>query len=338
MSDRHEHLLLECLPDDVIASMEARSQWVADLPPSPGGFEFFVNDLQSWGPGQTVRVAFLGGTPELHQAIEDATQTITDVAHLTLSFRDDTAYRTWTENDEEYAAEIRVSFDLPGNFSLVGTDSASSVIGQPEQLVGGRPHQRSLNLGGFDSERPAGWRGTIRHEFLHALSFHHEHQNMRGQCEHAFRWDDDPGYQPTKDSCGAFNEDRDGRQPGIYTYLSGYPNYWSREKVDRNMRTNHADPRVVAGPFDSASVMLYRFEPMFYKINPSPCAPLGDGQELSEGDIRALKLLYPRAEMPIATINQRRQDMIATIESTSVGGYESISAYKFDALNRLQTP
>ena len=67
-----QDITLESLPDDVVASMESRDSWMATLPFEPGGFEFLVSDLQSWAPGQTVRVAFLGGSAELHEQIEKA--------------------------------------------------------------------------------------------------------------------------------------------------------------------------------------------------------------------------------------------------------------------------
>ncbi len=57
-------------------------------------------------------------------------------------------YRTWTTGDTEYRAEIRVSFDAARYFSSSGTDSVNPNIGLPQQPVGGRPNQRSLNLGG----------------------------------------------------------------------------------------------------------------------------------------------------------------------------------------------
>ena len=204
----------------------------------PGGLEFLVGDLQSWAPGQIVRVAFLGGSAELHKKIAEATQQIADAANLTLVLQDGDACRTWTEDDTEYAAEIRVSFDQGGFFSLVGTDSASQIIGSPG--VAGRrpPEPAEPEPRWLRQELPPGWKGTVRHEFLHALAFHHEHQNMRGPCEMAFRWDDDPGYQPTTDARGTFVPDAQGRRPGIYTYLSGHPNSWPRAKVDHNLRTD----------------------------------------------------------------------------------------------------
>ena len=89
-----------------------------------------------------------------------------------------------------------------------------------------------------------------------------------------------------------FVPDAAGSRPGIYTYLAGPPNQWSKAKVDHNLRTED-DPLLRRGPFDAASVMLYRFAPFFYKSSPSPCAPTGGGVDLSDGDKRGLRLLYP---------------------------------------------
>jgi len=314
--DPAQDIVLDELPDEVLATMQIRDRWMASLPCDNGALEFLVADLQSWTPGQTLRVAFLSGTPQLHQSIKDATDEIAAATNLTLDFGPADAFRTWTTSDTEYAAEIRVSFDQKGYFSLLGTDGANPAIGISGSPVGGRPHQRSLNLDGFDHNLPPTWRGTTRHEFLHALAFAHEHQNMRGPCELAFRWEDDPGYQSTAGPNGSFVADSQGRRPGIYTYLSGPPNSWPKAKVDHNLRTNPDSP-AVAGPFDAASVMLYRFPALFYRTQPSPCAPSGDGQHLSDGDIRGLRLLYPQHADALAAIGARQETLIHIIESTS---------------------
>ena len=307
-------IVLESLPEDVVASMESRDRWMASLAYAEGGLEFLVADLQSWTPGQVVRVAFLDGSPELYRAIEGATWPISDTANIVLDFKQGGSYRTWSTSDTEYAAEIRISFDLGGYFSLLGGDSVNSHIGLPGQPVGGAPNQRTLNLGGFSVTRPEGWEGTTRHEFLHALGIHHEHQNMRGPCQAAFRWEDDPGYQPTRDQRGAYISDTEGLRPGIYTYLSGYPNGWPRSKVDSNLRTPGDTSSLVSGPFDPSSIMLYRFPELFYRSQPSPCAPVGDGQQLSGGDKRGLQLLYPKGTQQVDAIGERREKLLEVIE------------------------
>jgi hypothetical protein len=309
-------VVLDALPDEVDETMRARDAWIKGLPKPSEGLEFVVSDLSRWNPGQQVRVAFNGGDSTLHREIAETTEEITRGCNLGLDFWTDRqagTFRTWTEQDSDYAGEIRVSFDLQGYFSLVGTDSINPSIGAGSGPVGGGPGQCSLNLGGFADNRPPNWRGVVRHEFLHALSFHHAHQNLRGPCEQAFRWDDDEGYQPTQDQRGQFITDSAGRRPGIYTYLSGFPNFWSRAKVDHNLRTVES-PEVVVGPFDAESVMLYRFPPLFYKATPSPCAPVGDGISISSGDIRGLQLLYPGASPEVAAVASRRAALLETVE------------------------
>ena len=308
-------VVFDWIPEDVQATIDARDAWLAGLPPGEAGLAFLVSDLQRWTPGTVVTVAFLGGSSTLHREIADATKEITDIANLTLDFGPNAAagqFRTWTTEDAVYSADIRVSFDRAGNFSLVGTDSISESVGLPTQAVGGRPNQRTLNLGGFDVRKPVRWQGTTRHEFLHAVGFQHSHQNMRGPCEAEFRWEDDEGYVATKDADGRFITDPEGRRPGVYTYASGFPNNWDRAKVDHNLRTRELPGRV-AGPFDRASVMLYRFEALFYKSQPSPCSPTGNGINLSPGDARALRLLYPSIGAEVETVADRSAALLNTI-------------------------
>lgn len=321
-------LILDNLPDDVVASIEVRKAQLESL--SFGGalgLEFLVSDLQRWIPGSAVRIAFLDGDSDLHCDVMEATQEITDSCNLAFDFGEtqDGEFRRWTENDTEYAAEIRVSFDKAGYFSLVGTDSIDANIGSPFGSVGGRANQASLNLGGYAIRRPSTWRGTVRHEFLHAVGFHHAHQNMRGPCQASFRWEDDEGYQPTRDSRGQFVPDHNGKRPGIYTYLAGFPNFWNRAKVDHNLKTEE-DPNLVAGPFEPESVMLYRFPDHFYRSPGSRCAPQGNGETLSAGDKRGLQLLYPGVQAQVEAVVTGQQEILAAIEppgQTAHAGLES---------------
>jgi len=319
--------ILEALPDPVVAALEVRDAWRRKLAESTAGLEFIVSDLQKWPVGSVVRVAFLDGDSALHADVAGATQQISDAMNLTLDFGYDEAagtYRRWTTNDTVLQAEIRVSFDMGGYWSLVGMDSTDVTIDPGGGPIGGLPNQRSLNLGGYKVSKPQGWEGTVRHEFMHALAFQHEHQNFRGPCEEDFRWDDDPGYVPTRDARGVFVKDAAGRAPGIYTYLAGPPNNWSKAKVDHNLRTEN-DPFAVMGPFDPASVMLYRFAPFFYKTSPSACAPTGPGQDLSDGDKRGLALLYPPiADDSVSELAERSQRGLEIVGTEAPGEARSV--------------
>lgn len=317
-------LVLDALPDEVEASIQIRNRYLKSLPSTEVGLEFVVADLSRWAPGETVRVAFLGGTSALHGEIVAALEEVTTNCGLDIDFGYDSAagtYRTWSRQDNDYVAEIRIGFELGGYFSLVGTDSVNMHVGSPLGTVGGRPNQQTLNLGGFHVHRPALWKGTTRHEFLHALGFHHEHQNTRGPCEEAFRWDDDAGYVPTLDPRGRYIVDSVGRQPGIYTFLAGYPNNWSRAKVDHNLRTaDHPDH--VVSVFDPKSIMLYQFPQLFYKTPASSCMYTGDGESLSDGDLRGLDLLYPLGAVsvaPHAATLETNLEIVAPMAEESLG-------------------
>jgi hypothetical protein len=144
---------------------------------------------------------------------------------------------------------------------------------------------------------------------------------MRGPCEDDFRWEDDPGYVPTQDAGGMFVRDASGRSPGINTYLAGEPNRWPRAKVDHNLRTVE-DPNVVPGRFDPRSVMLYQFDGFFYKSSPSRCAPTGNGIDLSDGDKRGLRLLYPASGPGLDDITGRAQDTLDRLVGTDEAAFE----------------
>lgn len=309
--------ILDVLPDSVIATMEVRDRWFAAAAVAPDGKAYFLGDLLRWPVGTIVRVAFLGGDTALHRDIETATRQITDASNLTLDFGFDPAtggYRTWSTSDTEYQADIRVSFDQRGFNSLIGRDSITATIGAPDEPVGGRPYQRSLNLGGFPIQRPADWMGVVRHEFLHAIAFRHEHQHPMGGCELQFRWQDDPGYLPTTDEAGRYVADVEGRRPGVYTMLAGAPNRWSRQRVDYNLRPRSAAGALL-GDFDQASIMLYRFPPAYYHTFPNPCAPTGNGIDLSDGDVEALLRAYPFDAAASGAQNARRAGVVDTLSA-----------------------
>ena len=300
----------------VAASLEVRDVWRRQVAMQGGELEFLVSGLTRWPPGSTLRVAFLDGEAELHAAVEQATWQITDAANIKLDFGYDAAmgkYRQWHEADTNYTADIRVSFDCDGYWSLVGTDSRDRTVGAPGEPDGGRPGQRSLNLGGFKRCRPTDWEGIVRHEFLHALGFHHEHQNLRGPCQDLLRWADDPGYLPTRDANGVLGPDYAGRWPGVYTYLAGAPNYWSKGEVDENLRSLNPSGLII-GEFDRTSIMLYRFESFLYKVMPNDCVPVGDGIDLSASDRDGLQLLYPYGKDEASEFRSRAQRALGRLD------------------------
>ena len=270
--------LLESLPDGVVASLEVRDAWRKRVAEASAGLEFIVSDLLRWVPGSTVRVAFLDGDDALHADIAEATQADhRRAATSTLDFGDDAAgtYRRWTEADTEHAGRDPGQL-RPGRLLVAGRHRQHGRDDRPRgEPIGGRPgpaqpEPRRLQ----DRSKPQGWEGTVRHEFLHALGVPArapEHARaVRGRLPLGRR----PRLRSDAGTpAGVFVQDAAGRAPGIYTYLAGAPNSWSKAKVDHNLRTEDDPGHRGRARSIAASVMLYRFAPFFYKTSRARARP-----------------------------------------------------------------
>jgi hypothetical protein len=301
-----EHREMETYPDALLASIEQRDRTIRDALESGqvAGSESFLIISSKWPQNREITVAFLDGDKSLHEKIDKAAQEWCNHCNLKLDFGRDAAsgeYRRWTTGDTSHKADIRISFDLPGYWSLVGNDSINPLIGGPGDNAGGRPNQRSMNFGKFKEALPPDFAGTVLHEFGHAIAFQHEHQHATEGCQADFRWSDDPGYVPTRDNLGQFKQDDEGRRPGIYTVLGGPPNKWPRAKVDHNLRQIQPSSAFEAGPFDRLSIMKYHFPAwMFVGGSQSRCFSFTPNNVLSAQDKLGVWMAYPKEGEPPA--------------------------------------
>lgn len=118
-----------------------------------GGLRAVIFHRKLWINGSTLRVRFMGGTPQQQALVREQARWWTDLAHANLRF----------EFNNAPDAEIRIAFDrTDGAWSNVGTDCRSVPLNQP-----------TMNLGFMDG-------GTVAHEFGHAIGLGHEHQNPEG--------------------------------------------------------------------------------------------------------------------------------------------------------------
>ena len=246
-----------------------------------------------WTIGQLVRVAFSGGSRDLHQSIERAALAWTAPlagANLRLSFRnDDGSYRIWNRADDRYLADIRIDFAQDpkngGYWSLIGSDAVN-----PKLVL---PGEATMNLAHFDVGPPADWHATVLHEFGHALGFQHAHQSPLAQCK--FRFYDDPGYRRVTGPDGRAVRDGNQRRPGLYTLMGGPPWRWKRSKIDANLKEiARTDEFLTRDRYDNLSIMRYHFPADFFAEGArSPCYSEHQNERLSKFDALGARTAYP---------------------------------------------
>ena len=143
MADRPKVCIDRALPGELMRPQRTMQQRGATRAMAPIG--------KTWMNGSTLRVRFMGGTPDEQATAREQAGWWGQAANLKFEFND-------APN-----ADIRIAFDAgDGAWSYIGTDCRRIPVNQP-----------TMNLGFLDG-------GTAAHEFGHAIGLAHEHQNPRG--------------------------------------------------------------------------------------------------------------------------------------------------------------
>ncbi|KAI3612956.1 peptidase m12a astacin [Moniliophthora roreri] len=140
-----------------------------DAPPPPPG-QLAVMSTKQWpltdGKELYLKYYFMDGSENKRKAVKDTIVTWSTFANV-----------IFDQTQDKDTAEIRISFKGPGSWSAVGTD-ARLITNKDEPTM-------SFGWLADSSEPSAEDKGTILHEFGHALGMMHEHQSpARGESIH----------------------------------------------------------------------------------------------------------------------------------------------------------
>jgi hypothetical protein len=213
-------------------------------------FRMAVETAKEWPAGRTLRVRFQDGEEVMRSKVAEQARRWSEHANVTFEFG----------NDPE--AEIRITFRLPGSWSLLGTDALGLESEEPTMNFGW------LHPGSADEDVAR----VVLHEFGHALSCIHEHQNP----EAAIQWDRD----------------------AVYAYYAGAPNFWSRADVDKNLFEPYSRDQTQFTRFDPTSIMLYPIPEQFTLGDFS----VGLNNDLSETDRSFIGTIYPFVPRPVLNL------------------------------------
>ena len=169
----------------------------------------------TWEPGTTINVVFMDGKVENMQTVANVAKEWTKHANIDFAF-----FRPGQNIPQ--GPQLRVSFQRPGYWSLIGSQAAYRDRSIPTMNL----NFRLFRKGAREIQR------VVLHEFGHSLGLWHEHQNPNA----TFTWN----------------------KPAVYEYYKR-THGWSEATVDSNLFNRLDADSVNATEFDPRSIMVYSF-------------------------------------------------------------------------------
>lgn len=280
------------IPPEINERIAAGKAAMLAMDSSDAAKGIYAKSIQ-WPPSfAKLRVCFMGGKDENNAMVAKiGAQWLNDdpAIGLKLDFGKMSKPRRCDPKSSR-ESQIRIDYQESGYWSVLGIVS----------LVYLKQEEASMNLQGMGDAPLEAFdipdvRGTILHEFGHALALLHEHQSPVSTCANEFNWD------------------------YITKYLSGPPNNWSEEQIKTNMATEVGEDLMMTD-FDSKSIMLYYFPEEFYSAGQkASCFIQKPNDDISEIDRGTIQFMYPanmaERETNYGQVKQAFQSIITKAES-----------------------
>lgn len=264
--------------------------YISDEGPPPGAASQLHNESKLWEDFDSLKICFYRGNPVVTALIAEVAGEWSSHSGIKLDFGENGAWRACDQTNTGLS-QIRIGFTSDGYWSTIGTDS-EFVVAHDQPSMNFEDFHRKYNprqvLEGarLTPENVVALadpyhKGTILHEFGHALGLHHEHQNPALDCYNEIRWTG---------------------SNSVYDYYMGPPNDWDREDVDHNIGRRAFEGGSV-GEADPKSIMMYA-QPAAVLIRGtrSKCY-VAPNNELSDLDKELISRLYPSEKAPKSETN-----------------------------------
>jgi hypothetical protein len=232
---------------------------------------------------QRLGVCFFGGSPESRAAVARLARQWTPETSISFDFG---AEPDFNSCGGERTFDIRVGFDKGGFWSYIGTDARNVPQDRP-----------TVNLEGIVERFDPRANRVVLHQFGHVLGLLHEEQNPQAGCREELDIDKILSLGVTQQQLDKLLAPVSTNKSVLFAAKPAASPAASAQDQQQEQRTKRFlpdDGKFMSTGFDSRSVMRLFMPTSYFKAGEQSKCHGPNVDTLSEGDLKLVKLLYPR--------------------------------------------